>query len=111
MGPSGLVAVLAGWITTEVGRQPYTIWGLMRTSESASPLAAPAVGASLLAFIIVYFFVFGAGVFYLLRLMKAGPKVGEEGMADVDGPIRTSGTTPAQQTSAQDDPAPRKEEG
>ncbi|GHA83329.1 cytochrome ubiquinol oxidase subunit I [Algimonas arctica] len=111
MGPSGLVAVLAGWITTEVGRQPYTIWGLMRTSESASPLAAPAVGASLLAFIIVYFFVFGAGVFYLLRLMKAGPKLGEEGMADADGPIRTSGTTPAQQTSAQDDPTTRKVEG
>lgn len=110
-GPSGLVAVLAGWITTEVGRQPYTIWGLMRTSESASPLAAPAVGASLLAFIIVYFFVFGAGVFYLLRLMKAGPKMGEEGMIDTAGPIRTSGTTPAQQTAAQDDLNPREDEG
>eukprot|EP01030_Chromulinospumella_sphaerica_P028080 gene28080-28393_t len=51
MGPSGLVAVLAGWVTTEVGRQPWTIHGLLRTSESASPLAAPAVAASLLAFI------------------------------------------------------------
>jgi cytochrome d ubiquinol oxidase subunit I len=83
----------------------------MRTSESASPLAAPAVGASLLAFIVVYFFVFGAGVFYLLRLMKAGPKVGEEGMTETDGPIRTSGTTPAQQSTAQDDPKRREEEG
>lgn len=101
MGPSGLVAVLAGWVTTEVGRQPYTIYGLLRTSDSASPLAAPAVGASLLAFIVVYFLVFGAGVFFLLRLMKAGPHVGETGMPDVDGPIRTAGTTPAQQTHAQ----------
>ncbi len=60
MGPSGLVAVLAGWITTEVGRQPWTIHGLLRTADSVSPLAAPAVAASLLAFVVVYFAVFGA---------------------------------------------------
>ena len=69
MGPSGFVAVLAGWITTEVGRQPYTVYGLLRTANSASPIDAAAVGASLVAFIIVYFLVFGAGTFYLLRLM------------------------------------------
>ena len=101
MGPSGLVAVLAGWITTEVGRQPYTVYGLLRTADSASPLDAPAVGASLMAFIIVYFFVFGAGVFYLLRLMKAGPHYHEEGMSKSEGPIRTSGITPAQQVERQ----------
>jgi len=101
MGPSGLVAVIAGWITTEVGRQPYTIWGLMRTSESASPLDAPAVGASLLAFIIVYFFVFGAGVFYILRLMGHAPQYGERGVGAAEGPIRTSGITPAQQVEKQ----------
>src|SRR6187399_1148417 len=61
MGPSGFIAVIAGWITTEVGRQPFTIYGLLRTAESASPLAAPAVGASLAAFVIVYFSVFGMG--------------------------------------------------
>ena len=61
MGPSGFVAVIAGWITTEVGRQPFTIYGLLRTADSASPLAAPAVGASLIAFVIVYFAVFGMG--------------------------------------------------
>ena len=97
MAPSGLVAVLAGWITTEVGRQPFTVYGLMRTSESASPLSAPAVGASLMAFIIVYFFVFGAGVFYILRLMGQVPKLGEKGIGTEEGPIRTSGITPAQQ--------------
>ena len=59
MTPAGFVAVLAGWITTEVGRQPYTIYGLLTTVQSASPIAAPAVGASLIAFIVVYFTVFG----------------------------------------------------
>jgi len=73
MGPSGFVAVLAGWITTEVGRQPYTIYGLLTTAQSASPIAAPAVATSLVAFIIVYFFVFGAGVFYILRLCGKSP--------------------------------------
>ncbi|HJQ57820.1 MAG TPA: cytochrome ubiquinol oxidase subunit I [Vineibacter sp.] len=77
MGPAGFVAVIAGWITTEVGRQPYTVYGLMRTSESVSPIAAPAVATSLAAFAVVYFAVFGAGVFYLLRLMGKAPVMGE----------------------------------
>jgi cytochrome d ubiquinol oxidase subunit I len=64
MGPMEFVAVLAGWITTEVGRQPFTVYGLLRTSDSLAPVAAPAVAASLVAFIVVYFFVFGAGTFY-----------------------------------------------
>ena len=73
---SGLVAVLAGWITTEVGRQPWTIHGLMRTAEAASPLAVPAVAASLLAFVVVYFAVCGAGVLYILKLMAKPPSHG-----------------------------------
>jgi len=77
MGPAGFIAVLAGWITTETGRQPFTVYGLLRTAESASPLAAPAVGASLVAFVIVYFAVFAAGVIYLLRLMAQPPHPGE----------------------------------
>ncbi len=72
-GPSGFVAVLAGWATTEVGRQPFTIYGLLRTADSASSLAAPAVATSLLAFIVVYFAVFGAGTYYLLKLMAQPP--------------------------------------
>lgn len=95
MGPSGFVAVIAGWITTEVGRQPYTIYGLLRTSESASPLAAPAVATSLLAFAVVYFAVFGLGTWYILRLMKQVPKDGEKGVkSSEDGPIRTAGIAP-----------------
>ena len=76
-GPSGFVAVLAGWATTEVGRQPFTIYGLLRTADSAAPLAAPAVATSLLAFIVVYFAVFGAGIYYLLKLMSQPPQAHE----------------------------------
>lgn len=93
MGPMGFVAVLAGWITTEVGRQPYTVYGLLRTGESHSPIAAGAVGASLVAFIVVYFFVFGAGTYYILRSMKKPPEIDEEGPRS-DAPIRTAGITP-----------------
>lgn len=95
MGPSGFIAVIAGWITTEVGRQPYVVYGLLRTADAASPLDAPAVGASLLAFVIVYFLVFGAGVFYILKLMaKPAPSgSGEDGPLE-SGPIRTAGITP-----------------
>jgi len=73
MGPSGLIALLAGWVVTEVGRQPYTVYGLLRTAESASPIAAPALGASLAAFVITYFFVFGAGIYYLFRSLATAP--------------------------------------
>jgi len=95
MGPSGFAAVLAGWITTEVGRQPYVIYGLLRTADAASPLDAPAVAASLLAFILVYFTVFGIGVWYILKLMGKSPQAGELGAKRGDvGPIRTAGITP-----------------
>ena len=92
MTPSGFIAVLAGWITTEVGRQPYTIYGLLTTAQSASPIAAPAIGASLIAFIIVYFAVFGAGVFYILRLCGKSPDSPEP---DIEpGPSRAAGINP-----------------
>jgi cytochrome bd ubiquinol oxidase subunit I len=94
MGPSGFVAVLAGWITTEAGRQPYTVYGLLRTAQSASPIDAAAVGASLIAFIIVYFFVFGAGTFYLLRLMGKPPELSEPDI-EKGKPTRAAGITPA----------------
>lgn len=98
MGPSGFIAVLAGWYTTEVGRQPYTIWGLLRTEDSLSAVDAGTVGASLVAFIIVYFIVFGAGTFYLFRLMRRPPQEGDTALDDA--PARAAGITPAQQIEA-----------
>lgn len=95
MGPMGFVAVLAGWVTTEVGRQPYTVYGLLRTADSLAPIAAPAVATSLIAFIVVYFFVFGTGVFYILRLMGKNPQGTDD--KDLNAPTRTAGITPAAQ--------------
>jgi len=93
MGPAGFVAVLAGWITTEVGRQPYTVYGHLLTADSVSPIAAPAVATSLTAFVVVYFFVFGAGAFYIFRLMARMPAEAEDDTLD-KGPVRTAGITP-----------------
>jgi cytochrome d ubiquinol oxidase subunit I len=92
MGPSGFLAVLCGWITTEVGRQPFTVYGLLRTADSAAPLSAEAVGTSLLAFIVVYFLVFGSGTFYVLRLMARRPRDRVE-IGEI-GPSRAAGVTP-----------------
>ncbi len=74
LGPAGLIALLAGWVTTEAGRQPYTVYGLLRTADSVSPIGAPGVGLSLAAFVLVYLAVFGAGVGIMLRLMAQPPK-------------------------------------
>lgn len=96
MAPSGFVAVIAGWVTTEVGRQPWTVYGLLRTAQSAAPLDAPAVAASLIAFVVTYFFVFGAGTLYILKLMAKPPQPHESAdpLAGA-GPTRTAGITPA----------------
>jgi len=95
MGPSGFVAVIAGWFTTEVGRQPWTVYGLLRTADSASPLDAPAVASSLLAFVVVYIAVFGLGTWYILRLMSQAPQQAEKGVRRTEsGPIRTAGIVP-----------------
>jgi cytochrome d ubiquinol oxidase subunit I len=62
------------------------------TSDSLAPVDAPAVAASLIAFIVVYFAVFGAGTYYLLRMMNKRPATPKLGLRD--GPIRTAGITP-----------------
>ncbi|MGH6923027.1 MAG: cytochrome ubiquinol oxidase subunit I [Propylenella sp.] len=92
MGPSGFVALLAGWFVTEVGRQPYTVYGLLRTEDSVSPVAAAGVAGSLAAFVAVYLVVFGAGVWYLLRLVLADPEAAKA--RPLEGPVRAAGITP-----------------
>ncbi len=93
MGPSGFVAVIAGWIVTEVGRQPWVIYGELRTAEAVSPIAAAGVSGSLIAFAIVYLTVFAAGTLYILRLMATPPHPGED--EPERAPIRSAGITPA----------------
>jgi len=75
MGPSGLIALLAGWITTEAGRQPWVVYGVLRTRDAVSPLTVDQVGTSLMIFVIVYFLVFGTGIYYMLKLMAKGPNL------------------------------------
>ena len=80
--PSGFIAVLAGWFVTEIGRQPYIVYGALRTSDTVSPVIGPNVALSLLAFIITYTFVFGAGSYYILRLIGKGPVAAEKAYGD-----------------------------
>jgi cytochrome d ubiquinol oxidase subunit I len=74
MGPAGFVAVVAGWIVAEVGRQPWVIYGVLRTAEAVSPVSRGEVSASLVAFMAIYALIFSAGVLYILRLVAQGPK-------------------------------------
>ena len=101
MGPAGFVAVICGWVTTEVGRQPWVVYGLLRTRDAVSPIAAPGVTGSLIAFVIVYLAVFSAGALYIVRLMAHAPAAQEGGLSEA--PIRSAGITPA--------PAVGQEEG
>ena len=87
--PSGFIAVLAGWITAEVGRQPYVVYGVIRTADAASPVSAEAVATSLMFFIVVYAIVFSAGALYILRLMAKGPESDETPPKDTGEPPGT----------------------
>jgi cytochrome d ubiquinol oxidase subunit I len=78
MAPSGFIAVLAGWFVTEIGRQPWTAYGVIRTSESISPVVAAQVALTLIGFIVVYSFIFGAGIHYIAKLIRKGPPIADE---------------------------------
>lgn len=94
MAPSGFVALLAGWTVTEVGRQPFTVYGLLRTTDSVSPIGLPGVAGSFTAIVLVYLLVFGAGLLFVLRLLRRPPTVGESGPPK-NVPTRSAGITPA----------------
>ena len=97
MGPSGLIAILAGWYTTEIGRQPWVIYGVMRTKDAVSDHSALTMSVTLAIFILAYFFVFGIGTSYMLKLVGKGPEAGAEDPAtDNDDP----GQSPARPLSA-----------
>jgi cytochrome bd ubiquinol oxidase subunit I len=73
--PIGFLAVLAGWTTTEVGRQPWTVYGLLRTAKSVTPsLAGHDVLVSLLVYAVAYLFVYPTGVIFMLGLVRRGPR-------------------------------------
>jgi cytochrome d ubiquinol oxidase subunit I len=75
VAPLGFFAVLAGWITTEVGRQPWTVYGLMRTSNSVSPsLTGTDVVVSLALYFVVYLIMFATGIAFMAGLVRRGPQ-------------------------------------
>jgi cytochrome bd ubiquinol oxidase subunit I len=85
MGPAGFIAVIAGWVTTEVGRQPFTVYHALRTVDSVSPIASPALTGSLIAFVVVYFAAFASGAVYILKLMAKPPSSNETGPDSLPG--------------------------
>ncbi|QGZ38527.1 cytochrome ubiquinol oxidase subunit I [Pseudoduganella flava] len=84
MGPAGIVALLAGWYTTEIGRQPWTVYGLLRTADAVSAHGPAELSVTLLAFVLVYCVVFGSGIVYMMRLIRVGPVL-REGEHPVQG--------------------------
>jgi cytochrome d ubiquinol oxidase subunit I len=103
MGPAGLAAILFGWATTEIGRQPWVVYGLMRTSEAVSPHGAAPVALTLAIFVVVYLTVFGAGTWYGLKIIAKGPATGEAQAPVPGGPGQPR--TPSRPLSA----APERE--
>jgi cytochrome d ubiquinol oxidase subunit I len=93
MGPAGFIAVIAGWVTTEVGRQPFTIYHVLRTADAVSPIASPGVTGSLLAFVVVYFGTFVSGAVYIVKLMAKAPSPRET--VPEAAPTHAAGITPA----------------
>ena len=99
--PLPFIAILTGWFTAEVGRQPWTVYGVLRTADSLTPfLTARMATTSLIVFCTVYSFIFAFGVFYIYRLLRAGPMgslvrapaaaVPNRPMSVVDEPITVS---------------------
>lgn len=98
MGPSGLIAILAGWFTTEVGRQPWVVYGLMRTADASSNHSFAQMSLTLILFVVVYFALFGVGLGYMVRLVRKGPVTNEGKEQGIGGPGQHR--TPARPLSA-----------
>jgi cytochrome d ubiquinol oxidase subunit I len=71
--PLGFIAILAGWIVTEVGRQPWVAWGILRTADAVSPVEPEAVALSFALIFVTYVIVFSIGVYYINKLITKGP--------------------------------------
>jgi cytochrome d ubiquinol oxidase subunit I len=90
--PLGFVAVIAGWCVTEVGRQPWTVFGLLRTAQSVSPsLTSANVTLSLLGYAAVYLLIYPTGLILILRLIRGGPRSTEAQESSRAGDTSASG--------------------
>ncbi|MBU9823043.1 cytochrome ubiquinol oxidase subunit I [Rahnella sp. BCC 1045] len=102
MGPSGLIALLAGWFTTEIGRQPWVVYGLLRTKDAVSSHGEMQMSISLLLFVVIYSSVFGVGYLYMMKLIRKGPQP-HEGQSQDHGGLGQH-RTPARPLSAIKEP-------
>ena len=75
MTPAGFISVLSGWFVTEIGRQPYIVYGVMMTREAVSPVVSAPIAISLVAFFLTYLVVFGSGSYYIIKLIMKGPGI------------------------------------
>jgi len=89
--PAGFIAIVMGWTTTETGRQPWTVYGLVTTAQSASPITLSEVITSFSVIIVVYMLVFGSGIIYVLAMMRKPPEHGEAPPREGDAPLRSHG--------------------
>ncbi|WP_425410482.1 cytochrome ubiquinol oxidase subunit I [Hyphococcus sp.] len=103
-GTLGFIAVISGWVVAEVGRQPYTVYGALRTADSVAPVSAAQVATSLLVFMIVYAIIFTAGVIYMARIATRGFD------DDVTDPPEKEGRAPGTPMGSVDDPADTPED-
>jgi cytochrome bd ubiquinol oxidase subunit I len=99
--PLPFIATLTGWFTAEVGRQPWSVYGALRTADAVTPtLSVQAVTASLVIFGVVYVLIFSFGTLYVYRLLKAGPAAPESAiLANPKRPLAVSGGSPITATS------------
>ena len=100
MGPAGLIAILAGWFTTEIGRQPWIVYGIMRTKDAVSNHSLMTLTWTLALFVVVYFAVFGTGLGYMLRLVALGPQKHNPDGDRSSGMDNTRNARPARPLSA-----------
>src|SRR5690554_2704519 len=106
MGPSGVIAILAGWYTTEIGRQPWVVYNVMRTADAVSDHSVVTMSVTLVAFIVVHFIVFGVGTRHMLKLVGKGMEADED---DPGTAPRNSVRRPARPLSAAPDLSDRRE--
>jgi cytochrome bd ubiquinol oxidase subunit I len=97
MTPSGLLATLGGWYLAETGRQPWVIWGMLRTADAVSPVPASAILSTLIAFICVYTFFLTAFLIYTVRVVRRGPERAPE-QAEPTGSLKPALTASVMQT-------------
>jgi cytochrome d ubiquinol oxidase subunit I len=75
MTPIGVVAIIAGWVTAETGRQPYVVYGYLRTSDAVSQLAPASLVFSLVGFVCIYLALFTGWIAYVVRSVRRGPDI------------------------------------